>query len=73
MYNKGKYDNVSWLRANCTKKLLSKLKRAYEYDPCPTCYAGWLFRSNSQDGPSNRTEIISVTPIGNNKYKYSLL
>lgn len=71
MYNSSSYNNDSYLAANCTKKLLRKLRANYEYE-CESgaCYASWLFRSGAQDGPSERQEIISVTPLGNSWYRY---
>lgn len=55
MYNTKGFDNTAYLKKHCTKKLLKVLKAAYdyEYDPLPNAYAGWLFRSGAQDGPSN--------------------
>lgn len=69
MFNRQKFESNSFLNANCTSKMLSKLRAQNEYDDGG--YATWLFRSEAQDGPSNVTKIISVTPQGNGWYKYS--
>ena len=70
-----------------TKKALSKDERAaislitsmyntkgFEYDPLPNAYAGWLFRSGAQDGPSNAHKVLRVVSLGNNNwYQYTFL
>ena len=45
----------------------------YEYDPLPNAYAGWLFRSGAQDGPSNAHKVLRVVSLGNNWYQYTFL
>ena len=71
MYNNGKYNDDEFLETHCSSKMLNILTEAFEYD-CEggDCYAGWIFRSMNQDGPNERTEIISVKPLGEHWYKY---
>lgn len=75
MYNSKGFDNSAYLKSHCTKKLLKVLKAAYdyEYDPQPDAYAGWLFRSGAQDGPSNAHKVLRVVSLGNNWYQYTFL
>lgn len=69
MYDGELYNNMDFLEKHCTNALLKQLKSQNEYDDGG--YAGWLFRSKAQDGPSDKHCIIKVTPIGNSWYKYS--
>lgn len=69
MYNGELYGNNDFLEKYCTKALLKHLKSANEYDDGG--YATWLFRSDAQDGPSDKHRIINVTPLGNSWYKYT--
>ena len=75
MYNSKGFENSAYLKSHCTKKLLKVLKTAYdyEYDPQPDAYAGWLFRSGAQDGPSNAHKVLRVVSLGNNWYQYTFL
>ena len=75
MYNTKGFDDTAYLKKHCTKKLLKVLKAAYdyEYDPLPDAYAGWLFRSGAQDGPSNAHKVLRVVSLGNNWYQYTFL
>ena len=75
MYNTKGFDNSAYLKSHCTKKLLKVLKTAYdnEYDSQPDAYAGWLFRSGAQDGPSNAHKVLRVVSLGNNWYQYTFL
>ncbi|WP_455540689.1 hypothetical protein [Prevotella fusca] len=75
MYNSKGFDNSAYLKSHCTKKLLKVLKTAYdnEYDSQPDAYAGWLFRSGAQDGPSNAHKVLRVVSLGNNWYQYTFL
>ena len=70
MYNKARYEDYSFLHKHCTAKMLKYLRDNYEYD-CEDgdCLAGWMFRSDAQDGNS-QYGIISVTPIGDDWYHY---
>ena len=75
MYNTKGFDNTAYLKSHCTKKLLKALKAAYdyEYDPQPDAYAGWLFRSGAQGGPSDAHKVLRVVSLGNNWYQYTFL
>lgn len=71
MYNKTKFVDDTFLESHCSSKMLSILRDEYDLD-CEegNCYGVWLFRSGAQDGPNDRTEIISVKPLGNHWYRY---
>lgn len=73
MYNTTSYENTSYLKRHCTKKLLKVLRDAYEYDPVPNAYAVWLFRSGVQDGPTDEHKVLRVVSLGNNWYQYTFL
>lgn len=75
MYNTKSFENSAYLKSHCTKKLLKLLKDTYneEADPLPNAYAGWLFRSGAQDGPSNAHKVLHVVSLGNNWYQYTFL
>ena len=75
MYNTKSFENSAYLKSHCTKKLLKVLKDTYneEADPQPDAYAGWLFRSGAQDGPSNAHKVLRVVSLGNNWYQYTFL
>ena len=68
MYNQQKYEKGTFLEENCSQEMLKKLQDAYEYEGGG--YASWEFRSGAQDGPSERHEIIAVTPLDDNWYRY---
>ena len=71
MYDNHKYEDYDFLRAHCTEKLLNKLSQKYDYECSQdVCYAIWLFRTQAQDGPSNRSEIVRVKPEGDGWYTY---
>ena len=42
-------------------------------NPQPDAYAGWLFRSGAQDGPSDAHKVLRVVSLGNNWYQYTFL
>lgn len=69
MYNERLFEDDQFLNAHCSPLLLGKLHDAYDYDD-EQGLASWLFRSEDQDGPSDRHEIIKVESEGNNWYKY---
>lgn len=69
MYNERLFEDDQFLNAHCSPILLGKLRDAYDYDD-EQGLASWLFRSEDQDGPSDRHEIIKVESEGNNWYKY---
>ena len=68
-YNSKKIENEDFLKKYCSAEVLKKLADDYEYEGGG--YASWDFRSGYQDGPSNRHEVISVEPLGDNWYQYS--
>ena len=67
-YNSKKFEDEAFLKKHCSKQVLKRLRNDYEYDDGGL--ATWDFRGNNQDGPSNRHEIISVEPQGDNWYLY---
>ena len=48
MYVNARYQDDEFLLANCTRKMIRKLKEENEYDV--EALAGWLFRTSSHDG-----------------------
>lgn len=68
-YNSKKFENEEFLKKHCSAEVLKKLADDYEYEGGGL--ASWDFRSGYQDGPSNRHEVISVEPLGDNWYQYS--
>lgn len=68
MYNNVCYENYAFLEKHCSADMLKKLEEDYENEGGG--YAVWDFRSGAQDGPSDLHEIISVTPEGDDWYKY---
>lgn len=75
MYNTKGFENGTYLKSHCTKKLLKELKAAYinGYDSQPNGYAGWLFRSGVRKGLSNAHKVLRVVSLGNNWYQYTFL
>lgn len=75
MYENGRYMDYEYLRKYCTKNLLTYLKEQYEYDG--EGYAGWLFRTGSQDGKpgcegvSDAVNEISKRPDGWWRYEFT--
>ena len=53
----------------CTKKLSKKLAGDYEYDDGG--YAIWDFRTENQDGDSEKSGVTKIESIGDYKYKVS--
>lgn len=53
----------------CTKKLSKKLADDYEYDDGG--YAIWDFRTENQDGDSEKSGVTKIESIGDYKYKVS--
>ena len=68
-YNSKKFENEEFLKKHCSAEVLKKLADDYEYEGGGL--ASWDFRSGYLDGPSNRHEVISVEPLGDNWYQYS--
>ena len=83
MYNQKQYEDYSFLRSHCTKKLQKKLIDNFGYECDGTCYATWLFRSGAQDekyGPYsyygngvNASKILSVVAKDDHWYAYTAL
>ena len=83
MYNQKQYEDYSFLRSHCTKKLQKKLIDSFDYECDGTCYATWLFRSGAQDekyGPYsyygngvNASKILSVVAKDDHWYAYTAL
>ncbi len=83
MYNQKQFEDYSFLRSHCTKKLLKKLADNFGYECDGTCYATWLFRSGAQDekyGPYsyygngvNATKVLSVVAKDDHWYAYTAL
>lgn len=83
MYNQKQYEDYSFLRSHCTKKLQKKLTDSFDYECDGTCYATWLFRSGAQDekyGPYsyygngvNASKILSVVAKDDHWYAYTAL
>ena len=67
-YNKRKFEDESFLKKNCSAEVLKKLRADNDYDDGGL--ATWDFRSDAQDGPSERHEIIKVEPLGDDWYQY---
>ena len=53
------FEDYRFLEAHCSAGLLSKLKKAYDYEG--EGYAVWLFRSGAQDGPD--TTVNDIVPV----------
>ena len=70
MYNNSDYENYEFLEKHCSPEMLQKLQDDYDYESEGVAYAVWDFRSDEQDGPSDKHEIISVEPQGDGWYKY---
>ena len=68
-YNSKKFENESFLNNHCSTQVLKKLINDCDYEGGG--YATWDFRSDFQDGPSERHEIISVEPLNDNWYLYT--
>ena len=72
MYENQRYNDYAFLEAHCTKRLLKYLREQYEYDG--EGYAGWLFRTSSQDGKpgsqNDKDKVIDITRDGEYWYYY---
>lgn len=72
MYENQRYNDEAFLKAHCTEHLLKYLRDQYEYDG--EGYAGWLFRTSSQDGKPGsenvRDQIISIAKDNDGWYHY---
>lgn len=68
MYNNRNYEDYEFLEKHCSPEMLKKLQEDYEYEGGG--YASWDFCSDAQDGNSDKHEVISVEPQGDDWYKY---
>lgn len=68
MYNNRDFEDSDFLEKHCSPEMLKKLQDDCEYEGGG--YASWDFRSDAQDGYSDRHEVISVEPQGDDWYKY---
>ena len=73
MYEKQLYYKYDFLETHCSKELLQHLKDEFEYDG--EGYAGWLFRTSSQDIKSGaegvKDKVLSITKDGEGWYHYT--
>jgi hypothetical protein len=49
-------------------EILTKLRKAYEYEYDGSGYAVWLFRTGAQDGPEDKSKVISILTEGDDWY-----
>lgn len=72
MYENQRYYDDDFLEQHCTDVLLKYLKDQYEYDG--EGYAGWLFRTSSQDGKPGsegvRDKVLSIIKDNAGWYHY---
>lgn len=68
MYNNKSFEDDAFLEKHCTSEMLKRLQDEYEFEGGG--YATWIFRSDAQDGPNERHEIISVNPEGDGWFHY---
>ena len=80
MYNLEQYEDYSFLKSHCTKKMLKKLEDNFGYECDGTCYATWLFRSGAQDEKYNwgqnvesESKILSIVAKDDHWYAYTAL
>ena len=71
MYEKCLYENYAFLEKHCSKDLLTKLAKEYDYEG--EGYAVWRFRSAAQDGPSNEHAMKNIEDEGNGWYRYTAI
>ena len=71
VFNEHLYEDEGFIERYCTDKFIAKLKAAYEYEGGG--YATWLFRSDSQDGPSEEYGLTNITKEGDGWYKYDFV
>lgn len=49
-------------------EILTKLRKAYEYEYDGSGYAVWLFRTGAQDGPEDKSKVTSILTEGDDWY-----
>lgn len=74
MYNNYLYDDYDFLKAHCTQSMLQVLAENFDYD-CDDgdCYAGWMFRTDTQDSASDDEHpnaVVAVKSVGDGWYEY---
>lgn len=74
MYNNSRYEDYDFLKAHCTPSMLEFLADNYDYD-CDNgdCYAGWMFRTDAQDGKGEGEQangVVAVGDVGDGWYEY---
>ena len=67
-YNNRNFEDYAFLEDHCSPEMLKKLQDDYEYEGGG--YAVWDFRTDAQDGTSDKHGVISVEPQGDDWYKY---
>lgn len=73
MMNERQYEDYAFLKKHCTPKMLEFLAECYDYD-CENgdCYAGWMFRTETQDNSEEcRNGVEEVKNVGNGWYEYT--
>ena len=51
-----------------SQKILTELRKAYEYEYDGSGYAVWLFRTGAQDGPEDKSKVTSILIEGDDWY-----
>lgn len=74
MYNNSRYEDYGFLKAHCTPSMLQLLADNFDYD-CDDgdCYAGWMFRTEAQDGKGDGEQahgVVAVGDVGEGWYEY---
>lgn len=65
------FGNYDFDNSKVSASVLKRLRDDYEYDG--EGIAVWDFRTEFQDGPSDESQVTSVTPEGNGWYKVTML
>ncbi|MBQ6155512.1 MAG: hypothetical protein IJK22_02820 [Bacteroidales bacterium] len=63
------HQNFSKIKSHFSEKILNRLRNEFEYDG--EGYAIWLFRTGTQDGPSNICQVNSIDKGENGWYTVS--
>lgn len=71
MYENSLYEDYSFLEEHCSKSLLARLAKEYDYDG--DGYAVWKFRSGVQDGPNDLHAMAGIEDEGEGWYRYTAL
>ena len=74
VYDAKYYEDGGFIEKYCTENLKKKLKEEVDVDvEGEEGYASWLFRSNTQDGPSEEYKLTKFVSEGNGWYKYDFI